>query len=207
MNNKKYCSVCNIELSIKINWNISHEKNHRNICRLCYNKKYEEKRRREGIQKRKWNDGTCKKCGVILDTENFKEYNRKKHFYYCNICNNKISSDWRYNNLDTVTAARLKHKDKNLKRMREYARKNIIYTVDGSGNSIRIKTIKRPHTLICEMCHIPTKQTQYHHWDDLNPQWGIWVCCICHMFCEGIEKGLTVEQYLSLKRKIEAGEL
>jgi len=206
MNDNKYCSVCGIELIVEINWNISHKKNHRYICKACYNKKDEERRRKKGIQKRKWNDGRCKNCGVILNFENFKEYNKKKHFYYCNICSYEKSSMWRKNNLEKIIVSRLKHKDNNKDKLREYTRGNIISTTDNNGNPIRIKVKKRKHTLQCEICNRVVKQTSYHHWDDLNPKWGIWVCGTCHKFCEAIDNKIEPNTYLLLKEKIMIGE-
>lgn len=75
-----------------------------------------------------------------------------------------------------------------------------------NGKYIRVRAVKRPYPegRRCEICNIPGDPSlHWHHWDDGMPSKGIWVCFRCHMFCEGIEKGLTVEH---LKRYLEIRE-
>lgn len=206
-NGKKYCGICKEELIEKINWNLSHKKVHRYICKICYNNKQTNNRRKKGIPERIWANGKCRICHVILTNQNLSKSNNDKHDYICKDCEKSRLNEWRKYHPEKIEASRIRNKDKERDRMREYVRKNIINTTDERGNPIRIKTSKRPHTLTCEMCHNSTKQSQYHHWDDEHPEWGIWVCCICHMFCEGIENGLTFEQYSTLKKKVESGEM
>ncbi len=153
------------------------------------------------------NDKKCKDCGIFLTTENFLESNKKKRFYVCTKCANLRCKKWRQTNPDKVAASRNKHKDENRRRVREYVRHNILNTRDEKGNPIRIKVSKRKHTLMCELCKKEIKITGYHHWDDDNPRWGIWVCGECHKFCEAVERGITVEKYIELKKKVEIGDM
>jgi len=54
----------------------------------------------------------------------------------------------------------------------------------------------------CELCGKIKSRMSYHHWDDLRPSMGIWVCYSCHDIAEGVEAGLD-ERYLQLTDKIE----
>ena len=62
---------------------------------------------------------------------------------------------------------------------------------------------RRARTEFCELCGKDELPLHYHHWDDDNLKLGLWVCPgICHMFCEGIDKGLSVEKYTELKKLV-----
>lgn len=66
----------------------------------------------------------------------------------------------------------------------------------------RLKVSKRPWPGKCEMCSRERKglrQLSWHHWDDNCPELGLWLCTHCHIFSEGVEKGLTLERYQELK--------
>lgn len=90
---------------------------------------------------------------------------------------------------------------------KEYDRKFKLRISVGGGKKKLITCIKRPHTLCCEICNKEYNKTAYHHWDDCNPNNGMWVCRNCHITIERIEKIPNIKEiYLSLKQKIE-GEL
>jgi len=59
---------------------------------------------------------------------------------------------------------------------------------------------KRPKPDYCELCQGGNRLC-WHHWDDNDRRKGIWVCTVCHMFVEGVDKGRDVEKYLLLKNQ------
>ena len=61
---------------------------------------------------------------------------------------------------------------------------------------------KRPYTGKCELCGENKGLLYYHHWDGHQPEIGLWLCFLCHMWAEGVEKGLEVKNYEHLKRRI-----
>ncbi len=67
--------------------------------------------------------------------------------------------------------------------MREYHRRNYINTRKG-----RIKAVKRPRPDDCEFCGKEVSKLNYHHFEDLEPILGIWLCQSCHHFVENIDK-------------------
>ena len=86
------------------------------------------------------------------------------------------------------------------KRARDYRRHNrLSTTVDGKHQVIKVKKRPRPET--CELCNeLPTKM-EWHHWNDNHPEIGMWLCSRCHRFAEGVDRGLSLDLYLELKRK------
>jgi hypothetical protein len=79
-----------------------------------------------------------------------------------------------------------------------------VHVRDNDGNSHYVKVIKRTYTGVCDMCHDQKCNHLYwHHWDDLYPELGLWLCALCHMFAEGIEQGRKVEVYLELKEWVK----
>ncbi len=193
------CRVCNIELTDD-NWYPSIKKLQSNICIVC-EKKYREKyRRSKGINFRKIWDGKCRVCHIILTTDNWNTSNKKSGNYICRSCLKEKMKIYRMN-LSKEKIAKLNEKSKT------YLRKNYITTIDGLGKKKTIRCFKRPHTLICELCSREMKRTIYHHWDDDNPELGMWVCQTCHVFCEKVESGIHEENYLELKRKIKNKEI
>lgn len=122
---------------------------------------------------------SCTKCGIILNIdENWSSQHKKKKWYICKKCKNKHS--------------------------KEYCRKNIIDTIDKNGKKIKIKVIKRTRPEKCEFCGWMSDKLDYHHWDEKNPHWGLWLCGFCHKIVEIFEhKPNIIEEYIKLKRKIE----
>ena len=82
--------------------------------------------------------------------------------------------------------------------MKEYGRRYVLF-INGERTFVR----KRPRPNdICELCGKESLKLEYHHWDDDNPELGIWVCYRCHRTVEGADKGL-VQKYFELKQLIE----
>lgn len=152
----------------------------------------------------------CRICGTELNENNSHKYNVKHRDYICISCRKRELSEWRIKNKENIKISNQKHYRKNresiLKKNTVYNRNHRITTTDENGKQITIKTNKRKHTLICELCGRESTRTSYHHWDDLNPQWGMWICMRCHKFVEMVECGLH-ETYFELKRKIEIGDM
>ncbi len=106
---------------------------------------------------------------------------------------------------------RSEHKDemklrdkKRSKKRSEYSRNHMLGIRDKMGKYKKIKCDKRSHTLICEICNKEVKMTAYHHWDDLTPEYGLWLCNHCHITVERIEMIPNIKNiYLNLKLKIE----
>lgn len=95
---------------------------------------------------------------------------------------------------------RTKNKDYANRYRRNYSRQKELGT-----NGKRLYGLnKRLYTGSCELCGRANGRLAYHHWDDDNYNLGIWVCLPCHCFVEQAEKGITVENYFNLKKKVEA---
>jgi len=154
----------------------------------------------------------CRICGIELNTTNWKSYNQITCNYICAICYNKSRSEYRLTRLEKAkVTAKLyydfhqeqikKYRDDHREDNKNYSRLHYI----NNGGKKKIKCIKRPHTLICELCNKETKITVYHHWDNEHPERGIWVCYWCHQLCECVEHELNeshMDKYLNLKEKI-----
>jgi len=81
---------------------------------------------------------------------------------------------------------------------KDYHRHNVLI-INGKYRKVR----KRDWTGYCEICgKVVEKRLHYHHWDDDNPQWGIWVCQRCHIGCEFMEHGFG-GKYTELKVAIQ----
>jgi hypothetical protein len=166
----------------------------------------------------------CIKCGIELTDENQQPHRKKAGHYICRICVNKIKNDSYRDHLKDgiVYKCRIcnvilneetwgKHKrfQKNLickkcsnTQLRKWWRTTYIGTNDKNGNHITLKTHKRPYPIDgCEICHKITK-LDYHHWDDNNPHWGLWLDHGCHMAVELLEKGIDINRYWILKEKV-----
>ena len=104
----------------------------------------------------------------------------------CKECMKTQHREWRKNNPEKI---------------REYRRKHIL----GTGKKYISGLNKRdyPADNKCEICgRFQPRRLAYHHWDNKNPNWGIWVCLPCHKSVEFIDKGFG-ELYLQLKQQIE----
>ena len=86
---------------------------------------------------------------------------------------------------------------KNPTKSRDYWRKHYLVV-----KGVLRKFDKRPRPDgVCEICDREIEMLHYHHWDDENPEWGIWVCRFCHFSVEFTEKGLS-DKYNKLKEAI-----
>ncbi len=100
-----------------------------------------------------------------------------------------------------------KSKEKYKIRYRDIARNNHLVLKNGKK---LYHAPKRKWTGYCEICnrHVNEitypRKINYHHWDDDKPEWGIWVCGVCHTVVEGIERKIHLK-YLDFKDKIENG--
>jgi len=101
-----------------------------------------------------------------------------------------------------------RHKEEISKRKKIYNKTHSLqrlHTVLGTrinGKSVTIRNIKkRPIPNLCELCQ-KRKPKAYHHWDDNNPDIGMWLCNGCHFKVEWFEKGGAVA-YHHLKKQIE----
>ena len=70
--------------------------------------------------------------------------------------------------------------------------------VNGERQNVKVKKRTRPET--CEICGREPSRMFWHHWDDLHPEWGIWVCMKCHIGVEFLERGMG-PKYFELKEK------
>jgi hypothetical protein len=128
---------------------------------------------------KKVKSGKCGKCGtkLILGT-NWTQRQKRMRWYICKKCEQE--------------------------KLKEYYRKHIIITTNENGEKIRIKTNKRPRLENCELCGWVRNILVYHHWDDKNPHFGMWLCGVCHKVVEIFEcKTNIIEEYIQLKKQIE----
>jgi hypothetical protein len=83
----------------------------------------------------------------------------------------------------------------------------------GSGGVYWHGLNKRAYPGQCELCGAKQdstlpglKKLHYHHWDDLKPSMGIWLCGDCHRQAEGMDTALDhpaiLTQYASIKTTI-----
>ncbi len=81
----KFCRVCKIELTDK-NWYSKRIEKHSYICKKCENNYYERFRRKLGIPKKQYSDGTCRMCNIILTSDNSNYKLIENGDYICNPC-------------------------------------------------------------------------------------------------------------------------
>jgi len=108
--------------------------------------------------------------------------------------------EWHKQNPDRVKAHREKflaaHPNYDKDRIRNYARQHLLII-----NGKRVVINKRPRPNACEICVREIKRLDYHHWNDTNPEWGLWLCPSCHNMAEGIDKDYHTI-YLKLKAQV-----
>ena len=83
---------------------------------------------------------------------------------------------------------------------RDYHRRHTVV----STNRVFYALNKRPYLGSCELCGRNDQNTRlaYHHWDDEQPQQGLWLCSRCHQIATFAEEGKYAE-YFRLKRAVE----
>ena len=87
------CRECDIELDDS-NWYSSRKKKHSYICKKCDYNYGLFRLRRMGIKPMKYNTGTCKECGIILNSDNWHPSGKESGNYICILCTkekNKIN--------------------------------------------------------------------------------------------------------------------
>lgn len=90
------------------------------------------------------------------------------------------------------------HPEKRREMSRNWHRKNTLSL--GGGKHIRVKKRDYPVGNICELCGKAAKLLSYHHWDDEAPEFGLWLCTICHKIAEAVDAGI-VSKYSQLKEE------
>jgi len=68
-------------------------------------------------------------------------------------------------------------------KQKKYYQANYVHTSTG-----HIRVAKRPKPYGCELCGKNVKKLNYHHFKDLEPILGIWLCQSCHSFVENVDR-------------------
>lgn len=66
--------------------------------------------------------------------------------------------------------------------MKEYFRNNMLQI---NGKTQKVK--KRPRSTKCEICDKSWSRLNYHHWNNENTLYGIWICNPCHRIAEVVD--------------------
>ena len=99
---------------------------------------------------------------------------------------------------------------------RDWMRHRVIFSSqDGNKRQIFCSLDKRPYPKdeCCEICSNTSHRLAYHHWNDAEPDKGIWICSYCHGICNFFERSQTqrvkhiIETYLFLKNLLQVREL
>jgi len=121
----------------------------------------------------------CKDCGVVLSNDNaYKNWEKNKSFL-CKEC------------------SRIRSRNRN--------RKHHLNSGEGVF-TLKKKIPEHPGTNICMLCNREQKRRTglaFHHWYIDKTEkiaYGLWLCCVCHMFAERRDHGFT-DKYDKLKEK------
>lgn len=106
----------------------------------------------------------------------------------------------RYRNDANFRKERLDHRKrwgiKNENYLCRYRRENKLCT-----NGTQMLVRKRPYLGVCELCGNVMKRLHWHHWDNEHPEFGLWLCFLCHDTVEANEQfGIEVPFYEQLKK-------
>ncbi len=181
------CRVCKEKLIEGENWYPAFKKTNSKICNKCSNQYSKDYR-------------------LLIVGKWFWDYPYEDNCIYCN-CELIVGINWVISNKNTN---KRECKECHTIHARNWKRKNILGTTDENGNVLKIRCIKREYTNKCELCGKVYEPIPYHHWDDENPQWGLWLCYACHRFVEAFEKGYNdndLNKYIELKRMVESGKI
>ena len=136
----------------------------------------------------------CPVCKQVFDSIFLKGKGRGNHLKYCSAkCRNKAKAN--------RLGKRWSQHDK------DWQRNNKL-----NLNGKRVLVRKRPFQGKCELCGkvIEGKeQPHWHHWNDDQPELGIWVDARCHRLCEAIDDydPKLWDLYLKKKREINNGKI
>lgn len=173
------------------------------------------------------NTKKCSKCEKIKPVNEFYgDITRKDGLqYWCKFCHNKWSREYKQNHKEKTCIYNKEYHKKYYQenkeiilkrnkayslrpevkmRQKEYMRIHVLGTTGKYYTGLN----KRPYPqyIRCELCGNISKKLDYHHWDDNNPNLGIWVCYKCHSVCEAIEHQQFTsisEKYKEMKKTIE----
>lgn len=150
---------------------------------------------------------TCRKCGALLNDNNWWPGSRKSRDFRCKNCQNKRYKDWVTRNQDhkieygqkyreRTRDERLEYKKEyrrnNQRKIKEYEKRTTVTTENGKKR--RIIALKRDITPFCEICGRSDMKLSYHHKIKDEKKYvpnkilpGIWVDLHCHGLCHSIE--------------------
>jgi len=164
------------------------------VCRKCRVLLTEDNKSKSRLSAR-----ICKSCQAIYMRE-YRRKNSKEYKAYCQSRREGHREEYRKANRKHYRT----HKEELILRQRDWRRQNVL-------SRVRIQKEKRayPANQKCELCHEVHKHLAYHHWDDVAPHKGVWVCMKCHRACEIIDgpkvDGLIAEEYRKVKMAVDHG--
>lgn len=167
------------------------------------NKEYINKKHKEYYYNNKEKVKRINKKSYLKHKDKRAEY-RKAYYLSHREQTAKKCKEWREKNKEHFKKCQIEWTKKNRDYLRNYHRNNWL-TID--DKCVRVK--KRTWTGYCELCgKEKVSRLYYHHWDDKNPDRGIWVCFSCHQICETTDKGLLhlAQRYLKFKRALNKKE-
>lgn len=160
----------------------------------------------------------CIVCSIPLNSEIVYPSQWKTKNYICKECMRQRSrsyskekyisdSEYRKKQNNRVKTWVSKNREHFNTYLRSYMRQH--YVTYGDGRRVKVKKRSRPDN--CELCNRKFQENEkacWHHWDDVHPEFGLYVCYHCHLFVEAIdhleyEKLLKLlKNYLILKNQI-----
>lgn len=67
-----------------------------------------------------------------------------------------------------------------LRKNQQHRRQTVITYHGERPNILNVQKAPYPANKQCTCCKKPNRRLQWHHWDDDNPEHGIWLCPKCH---------------------------
>jgi len=136
----------------------------------------------------------CNVCGdFLIMGENFTNYIKESRGYLCKKCfNAKQRARYQRQKEQKRIYSKKYYQDNKIKLTKQNHkrwREKYIGSTDENGKYILIITTKRkfPENNCCELCDKFYKRLAYHHWDDINPSKGLWLCGYCHLIAEKLD--------------------
>ncbi|KKM73765.1 hypothetical protein LCGC14_1407150 [marine sediment metagenome] len=106
------------------------------------------------------------------------------------------------NNLDACRERRRQWIKDHPEADRDSHRRRILGTSSGRLTGLDKRTY--PSNAACELCHHVGRQLGYHHWNDENPNLGLWLCTRCHNVAEAADDDTSIlSRYYQLKEEVE----